>query len=499
MKVSTLILPIVATSTLVSAAVVPLVESNKLRRIIYRGNLRARAEELYAIAARNNNTRAWGTPGHWETLDWIYAAIPKDYYNVEKQFFNISRQIYDDVSVTVDGGAIENPVPFTNGINGTVSAPILAIPNLGCDAADYPAEVAGKIALVHRGTCPFGLKNALSKKAGAVGLVVRDNDVQPISPTLGNPADHGVDSFIVAAFIGRDVGAALAEKLGSGTLPASINSIFHIQVEETANIIATTKGGNQNQIITVGAHTDSVEAGPGINDNGSGTIAQIEVAKALTKFAVNNAIRFCWWSAEEDGLLGSEHYTSTIAEDEAAKIVMNLNFDMLASPNYLYSIYDGDGSTFESPFASNGSGQIEQTFIDFFAEDGKVSVPTEFDGRSDYDGFLSIGIPAGGVFTGAEGIKTEEEAALFGGSAGVAYDKCYHQACDDLTNLNYGAFITGAKSMADAIAKYGRSIEGFPFPRTGPAKLAKRRPSWVPSTPNKSKGRHGGCTKSQSI
>ncbi|EPS41772.1 hypothetical protein H072_4281 [Dactylellina haptotyla CBS 200.50] len=493
MKVSTLALPFLA-STLVAAAPAPLVESNKLRRMLYRSNLKARATELYNIAMRNNGTRAWGTPGHWETLDWIESQIPKDYYNVERQYFNISRTIYDEVSVTVDGIAATEVNGFTNGPNGTISAPIVNVPNFGCEAADYPAAVAGKIALVHRGNCNFGLKNALAGTAGAVGLVVWNNDVQPLQPTLGTPDLYNVTEFVISAFIGQAEGQALVTKIGGSSLPATIKSLFHYEVDLTANVIATTKNGNQNSIITSGAHTDSVKAGPGINDNGSGTIAQIEVAKALTKFSVNNAIRFCWWAAEEDGLLGSEYYTSHIAEAEAAKIVMNLNFDMLASPNYLYSIYDGDGSTFESPYASTGSGMIEKTFIDFFVEDGKTSVPTEFDGRSDYDGFLQIGIPAGGVFMGAEGIKTEEEATLFGGKAGQPYDSCYHQACDDIKNLDYGAFITGAKSMADSLAKYGRSIEGFPFPRPA-AKLKPRRLEGATMLPNPKKGKHGGCSK----
>ncbi|KAK6334522.1 Leucyl aminopeptidase yscIV [Orbilia blumenaviensis] len=499
MKVSTLIVPALASATLVAAAPAgaPLVESNKLRRVLLRSDLKARAQELNAIAVQNNGTRAWGTPGHWDTLTWIESHVDKNYYNVERQYFNITRQVFDEVSVTVDGVRSPDVNGMTNSPNGTVSAQIIAIPNFGCVASDYPAAVAGKIALVHRGSCNFGLKNALAGTAGAAGLVVWNNDPTPLQPTLGTPDLYNVTEFIVSAFITQADGQALVTKLGTGTLPATVTNLFHEQVELTANILATTKGGDQNKIITVGAHTDSVRAGPGINDNGSGTIAQIEVAKALTKFSVNNAIRFCWWSAEEDGLLGSEYYTSHIPEEEASKIVMNLNFDMLASPNYLYAIYDGDASAFESPFASNGSAQIEQTFIDFFADDGKKSVPTAFDGRSDYQGFLQIGVPAGGVFMGAEGIKTAEEASFFGGKAGQPYDACYHQACDDINNLDYGAFITGTKSMADAVAKYGRSIAGFPFPRPA-AKLIPRRALSEAMVPNPNKGkhaRHGGCSK----
>ena len=87
-------------------------------------------------------------------------------------------------------------------------------------------------------------------------------------------------------------------------------------------------------------------------------------------------------------------------------------------------------------------------FLDYFASQGLSTVPSEFDGRSDYFGFISNGIPAGGLFTGAEGVKTAEEAELFGGTAGAAYDACYHSACDDITNINAEVL----EQMADAIA-----------------------------------------------
>ncbi|KAL8869982.1 MAG: hypothetical protein Q9198_007744, partial [Flavoplaca austrocitrina] len=212
--------------------------------------------------------------------------------------------------------------------------------------------------------------------------------------------------------------------------------------------------------------------GPGINDNGSGTIGILEVAIQLAKYSVNNAIRFVWVSAEEFGLLGSTYYVAQLSDAEKAKIRLNLNFDMIASPNYKYGIYDGDGSTFGVAGAP-GSAQAEKLFQDYFTNDaGLKYVANEFDGRSDYAAFQDAGIPAGGLFTGAEDIKTPEEVALFGGQAGVAYDKNYHQAGDNVGNLNMDAFIQNDKAIAHAVATYGRSFESIP-PRT-PAKMVKR-------------------------
>ena len=110
---------------------------------------------------------------------------------------------------------------------------------------------------------------------------------------------------------------------------------------------------------------------------------------------------------------------------------------MVGSPNSARFVYDGDGSAFGTA-GPNGSANIETVFLDYFASQGLATEPTEFDGRSDYFGFINNGIPAGGLFTGAEGIKTAAQAAIFGGTAGEAFDPCYHQACDTIDNVTAG-------------------------------------------------------------
>ena len=110
-------------------------------------------------------------------------------------------------------------------------------------------------------------------------------------------------------------------------------------------------------------------------------------------------------------------------------------------------VYDGDGDAL-GVSGPNGSGVIEDVFTDFFTDQGEFSEPTDFDGRSDYFGFIEAGIPAGGLFTGAEGIKSEEQAAIYGGTAGEAYDPCYHADCDDIDNLDRETL----ELMADAVA-----------------------------------------------
>ncbi|KAL2861073.1 uncharacterized protein BJX67DRAFT_386089 [Aspergillus lucknowensis] len=163
--------------------------------------------------------------------------------------------------------------------------------------------------------------------------------------------------------------------------------------------------------------------------------------------------------ASSSGPPRNSAYSLTPAE--LANIRLYLNFDMIASPNYGLLLYDGDGSAFNLT-GPPGSDSIEKLFRDYFADQGLGSVETAFNGRSDYKAFILNGIPAGGVFTGVEVLQTEEEAALFGGQAGVAYDENYHQAGDNITNLNHEAFLLNSKATAFAVATYANDLSTIP-------------------------------------
>jgi Zn-dependent M28 family amino/carboxypeptidase len=218
----------------------------------------------------------------------------------------------------------------------------------------------------------------------------------------------------------------------------------------TQNVIAQSSNGDPDNVIVVGAHLDSVGVGPGINDNGSGSSTILEIAEQMTKVKPRNAVRFIWFSAEESGLLGSEAYVDSLSQEERDQIAAMLNFDMVGSPNFARFVYDGDLSDSPPPpnGAPEGSAQIEELFVDYFDDQGLATEPTAFDGRSDYGPFIEVGIPAGGLFTGAEGIKTEAQVALYGGTAGEQYDSCYHLSCDDIGNLSLEAL----DQMSDAAA-----------------------------------------------
>ena len=73
------------------------------------------------------------------------------------------------------------------------------------------------------------------------------------------------------------------------------------------NLIAESKAGRPDNVVVVGAHLDSVDTGPGIQDNGSGTAALLEVAQQMANVQPSNKVRFALWGADEAGLVGSTY------------------------------------------------------------------------------------------------------------------------------------------------------------------------------------------------
>ena len=169
-----------------------------------------------------------------------------------------------------------------------------------------------------------------------------------------------------------------------------------------------------------------------------------------------NRIRFAFWGAEESGLVGATRYVAAISDEDFAKIAANINVDMLASPNHANFVYDGDFSDTPppatAPNVNPGAAKIEQDFVRYFTSKGVATEPSAFDGRSDYKPFQDNGIAAGGLFSGAEVAKTAAQVAKWGGTAGVAFDPCYHQACDDIDNLDLDGYETLADGGAHVVA-----------------------------------------------
>ncbi|MER7793084.1 M28 family metallopeptidase [Streptomyces sp. NPDC097640] len=207
------------------------------------------------------------------------------------------------------------------------------------------------------------------------------------------------------------------------------------------NLIADWPGGDTDNVVFAGSHLDSVTAGPGINDNGSGSAAVLETALAVSRAGLQPTkhLRFGWWGAEELGMVGSRYYVNSLSTANRAKIDSYLNFDMIGSPNPGYFVYDDDT-------------RLESVFKDFFATKGvPTEIETEGDGRSDHAPFKNVGVPVGGLFSGAETTKTAAQAQKWGGTSGQAFDRCYHRSCDTTTNVNDTALDRNSDAIAYAI------------------------------------------------
>ncbi|MFC8431405.1 M28 family metallopeptidase [Streptomyces sp. NPDC057253] len=207
------------------------------------------------------------------------------------------------------------------------------------------------------------------------------------------------------------------------------------------NLIADWPGGDTNQVIMSGSHLDSVTAGAGINDNGSGSAAVLETALAVSRagFHPTKHLRFAWWGAEELGLVGSRYYVNSLSTANRAKISGYLNFDMIGSPNPGYFVYDDDPA-------------IEKTFKEYYAGLGvPTEIETEGDGRSDHAPFKNVGVPVGGLFSGADYVKTAAQAAKWGGTSGRAFDRCYHSSCDTTANIDDTALDRNSDAVAYAV------------------------------------------------
>jgi len=324
-----------------------------------------------------------------------------------------------------------------------IQTPPTATRSSGCQAEDFAGlDLDGKVALIQRGGCAFVDKWANAEAAGAAAVIIFNDKFTDdrVNPQF---VDDFIEADTAAVISSYQVGKDLLDQIAAtGSATVDFEVYGALQDRFLPQVLANTRQGDRNNVVVVGAHLDSVPAGPGINDDGSGTAMLLTFAEELSqqRYKLRQQVRFMFFGAEEDGLVGSQYYAHSLSDAEVAKIDAMLDYDMLASPNYARFVYDGDGSepgneAFKGP---EGSGFIEQLHDDWFDAQGQFNERIPFDGRSDYVGFTDEGIPAGGIFSGAEVPKTEEQEAIYGGDAGSAYDPCYHEACDSTATVFSG-------------------------------------------------------------
>jgi Zn-dependent M28 family amino/carboxypeptidase len=423
----------------------------------------AHLAKLQDIADAHGGNRAVGTPGYDASVDYVVEVLRGQGFDVQTPEFQTRYFESGDAALTVGGTEVEaNPLQFTVGTSG-VSGPLIAAPadeTPGCAPDDYAGlPVKGAVVLVDRGSCPFSQKESIVAKLGAVAMVVADNvDQEKMGGTLG----QDTDVTIPVVGISKADGARLRESPG----PAKLALDATTRDISARNVIAQTTTGSPRNVVMVGGHLDSVREGPGINDNGSGIAAVLETAVLLGSApSVNNAVRFGFWGAEEIGIVGSKKYIESLDVEDLKDIALYLNFDMVGSPNPGYFTYDGDqstalGSNESPPRVPEGSAGIERTFVDYLESEGIPAEDTFFDGRSDYDGFTRAGIPAGGLFSGAEEEKSPEQADLWGGTANEPFDPNYHKDTDTLDRIDRVALDVNGGGVAYSVGFYAQDLSG---------------------------------------
>jgi Zn-dependent M28 family amino/carboxypeptidase len=478
-----------------AASAVDDVNTRALRQGVTTAGILNHMRAFQRLANANGGNRAAAFPGYDASLAYVERRLTRAGYDVERHPFDFARWEQNAPATLQREGQppyIEGDADNANDYfvaqfsgSGSVTAPLVTTNDIqipppggpgtgtsGCEREDWPAgdqPLAGKIALIQRGTCTFVAKIQLAKDLGAVGVIIFNDG----GPGREEPFQIGAPQFIGIPVVmtSATVGAELYNALQQG--PVNVTLIVDATTTEVTqhNLIADTEAGDPERTIVVGAHLDSVEEGPGVNDNASGSGTLIEMAEEIAKLnrEPRNRIRFAWWGAEEAGLVGSTAYVADLIESgEIDDIEANLNFDMLASPNFVRFVYDGDNSTGAGSEGPPGSAEIEQVFLEYFESQGLETEPTPFNGRSDYGPFIAPAafVPAGGLFSGAEGVKTEEQAAIYGGAAGSWYDPCYHQACDTFRTVVYEPPLDAnglqeGQEAADAALMHGNAPIGL--------------------------------------
>ncbi|KAJ4257490.1 hypothetical protein NW762_008614 [Fusarium torreyae] len=405
-------------------------------------------ETLYNIALDNGNNRAFGLPGYNASLDFVRDLLEcGDHFDVSVQPFTHLFSHTRKISLTgpegehVDAVSLQynHATPLPDG----VTAPLVIVPfdderGSGCFADQWKdLDVKGKIPLIKRGKCRFPQQLKFAKDNGALAAIIFNDDPKQ----KAGSGSLGAENFGKLAPVGvitYDQGTSWVKRIEGGeTLEINLTIDMLTEKRETWQIIADTKEGDPDNIVMLGAHLDSIQEGPGINDNGSGVSALLSIAESIKKYKnFKNKLRFAFWGAEESGMIGSTYYVSRLSKEEASKIRFYYNYDMIASPQPYYLVFA------ESDAHKAGAKYL----FEYLTEQGYPAEYSPFIASSDHVGFLELGIPSSGVFTGA----------------GVGHDACYHTICDDIKNINKEALLVNAKAAGYAVASLALSLDDVP-------------------------------------
>ncbi|GLE54451.1 peptidase M28 [Mycobacterium montefiorense] len=422
---------------------------------------------LQDIADANKGNRAEGTPGYDASVEYVAKALRSKGFEVATpQFDRLYAVSPGKPSLTIAGSSYsveQASLLVRTPSGGLTGQPVRPTQPSGCVVNDYPAMLpAGAIAVVDDAHCSVVDKQNNAKAKGAAALVVVSaSNGQGAPPTLFNPGYYKQLNTPVAI-----VGSYGGSVLSHATAPVRLVLDAENLNITSRNVLAQTKTGSPRDVIMVGAHLDGPRSGPGINDNGSGVAATLETALQLGPLApVNNAVRFVFWGADEDGLNGVMDYVFGLDDEQLNDIAMYLNFNLLGSPNAGFFTDDGDqsgppGQGVAFGDVPAGSAGIERTLSGYLNLAGKRPADMPLGTRTDYHPFMVAGVPIGGMSTGASQLKTPVQARLWGGQTGAGFDPNFQTPRDTVDNINREALAVMGSGVAFAVGSYAESISG---------------------------------------
>ena len=488
---------------------------------------------LYAVAMNyGSGNRAITGPGFNASVDYLMANIQSktNLVNIERSYF-LRAGSNTGVSNAFFSGSIMGkpltpavyPTDFrsysnTGAVSNATAATLYFVDGGGCDAGNWTDALGDSpsqpfYVIVYRLTdCTDNNRIGFASMFGATGIILAST-APSSGPAFGN-APLGTGIAVVS--LSNDYSVALINALETyGTSGVSVSVNLNVQYSRivVSNVCGDTPAGDPTSVVLVGGHSDGVARGPGTNDDGSGSISTLALAIAMTKLMSNaslnyqpvNMVKFCWFGAEEQGLLGSQEVVrvglrrdndpSAAVGTRARDWAIMIDLDMLGqSPRHTRLIQPLQHTTlFIPPYvalcdaiiavagsknfqnwvydanvfiprgtpsrAFNGSIIMSDLFFEFFDANNLPRDSDLFDGRSDYGPFLAAGIPAGGVDAGADKTKTEANRQRYqrmtgwGGVANEENDQCYHQACDTIGNIHWGVYTNMTQSAAYVLEK----------------------------------------------
>lgn len=261
--------------------------------------------------------------------------------------------------------------------------------------ANYPEDVTGKVVLVDYVAAEREALVATAVARGAAAVVFLPADlVEPrrasaFAPTLPGSATQPVAIPVVG--VAQVQKHRLRERLGAGRFTLTVTTSAHRGLT-SHNVLAERaprRDPGTGPVVMVSAHYDTVIGAPGANDDGSGTVLCLELARALCSLPTEATVRFGLWGSEEQGLIGSRYYVAQLPQAERDRIVAVFQNDMVATswdPATRYWLLSLDG------LANRATDEVAAAATRL-GYDPRIS-PVTLRGASDHQSFQEVGIAA---------------------------------------------------------------------------------------------------------